>query len=107
MNDTLAMEDPDESDLDESSMKALQYISDKIADEIASRAPDKVYPYATDPDMELRCFVFEHISDADISSHDGVIKIANLEAVYQWIKGGITDPPKQEKKPKLVKPVES
>jgi hypothetical protein len=45
--------------------------------------------YRNDDDQQLRAFIFETIGNADI---DGAILIANMEAVFSWIKNGLAQP---------------
>jgi hypothetical protein len=57
--------------------------------------PAKMYGFLDEGDQQLRCFIFETIGHADI---DGAIMIANMQAVFDWIKNGPAQPQQHNKR---------
>jgi hypothetical protein len=61
----------------------------ELVPEEDEKAPEKRYEFLSDDDQQLRAFIFETIGNADT---DGHILIANMQAVFDWIKSGPTQP---------------
>jgi hypothetical protein len=61
----------------------------ELVPEEDEKAPEKRYEFLSDDDQQLRAFIFETIGNADI---DGHILIANMQAVFDWIKSGPAQP---------------
>lgn len=64
------------------------------------KEPEKRYEFLGDDEQQLRAFIFETIGNADI---DGNILIANMQAVFDWIKNGPAQPQTQHKRPPVRK----
>jgi hypothetical protein len=47
------------------------------------------YFWTDDADEHRRCFIIEHMANADI---DGPTLVRNMDAVFQWLKAGRVPP---------------
>lgn len=92
MNDTAVMEDPTLGDGDDPPEIEVEFEEEGHPD----------YPWSTDPDIQLRSFIFQQVADADYAL-DSQIPLA--DAWFAWIKDRSL--PKPEKKGKHLKPVET
>ena len=57
--------------------------------------PEKMCGFLDEGDQQPRCFIFETIGSAEI---DGNIMIANMQAVFEWIKNGPAQPQAHNKR---------
>jgi hypothetical protein len=59
------------------------------ADDDAFDLVEEKYFWTNEPDEQRRCFIIEHMANADI---DGPTLVRNMDAVFQWLKAGRVPP---------------